>query len=79
MNNYTVFEFTDDGVYVRCFKHSEEVNEYLQENFSNKEIVFLRDFPRNMNEYSETGIIILQGKVVLPKPIEIVKLFQFEK
>lgn len=79
--DYFLIYGTEYGVRIKKFADSFSIIEYIKEYYQDCKVIFLNDIPKDVEDffdYKETRMIIVKGKVVVPKPVQIVKSYEIE-
>lgn len=75
MHDYFVISLTEGGIYIKKIPFH-KIEEYLSEYYSDTPVEFLDEIPDDIDNL--LGIIIIKGKLVVPKGVEIIKSFEVE-
>ena len=78
---YLVLAATDDGLNIQWLEHSEVeqmLKDYADPGIASQ-TVFLEEWPQNKDhEYWNNFTIIIKGKIIAPKEVEVVKEYVIE-
>lgn len=88
---YLLFN-TEDGIGIKHFESTEKLKEYIEENYPPEDCiikpVFLDKMPPERDGYfdmtnvgikeNEKGLIIIKGRITVPKPIKVVTKYDME-
>lgn len=80
---YFLFYGTEDGIQGTEFLHKEDVRKYIKDYFPDCPIKFLEKYPNDNFEFYDRiegfhNLLLIKGECIQPKPIEIVKTYDFE-
>ncbi len=76
--SYFLIYGTESGTKIKQFLTKGKLIEHLDEYFSENTIEFMNHVPEDPNYFYDGLVIVIQGEIVKPKPITIVKTFKIE-
>ncbi len=76
MEQYFILNSSEDGISINGPLTKEQVLDRLDENYYG-EVNFLNDIPNDFID-SGSGMVIIKGQIVLPKPKQVVQSYEVE-
>lgn len=83
---YFVLRCNEDGIGIEHFESAEKLKEYVKERIEDH-IIFLNKIPHiergyfcydKQEEEDDQYLIIIKGKIIVPKPIEVIREYDIE-
>ncbi len=76
--NYFLLQGKGESFSVNQFSTEHELIECLTKYFTDSPVVFLDSIPSDLDYFDYGNLIVIRGKIIKPKAVEIVKTFEID-